>query len=340
MRNSPLGPVILDIAGVELNQEDKELLKHPQVGGLILFTRNYECPKQLSELVGSIRAHRSELVICVDHEGGRVQRFREGFTVLPAMQKLGEAYCEQPERIKGLARDLGWLMASELVAFDIDFSFAPVLDIDDCVSDIIGDRSFSNDPGAAIVLIEGFIDGMLEAGMAATGKHFPGHGGIKGDSHLELPIDRRTLRELEERDILPFKQLADKLGGVMPAHIVFPEVDSLPVGFSTYWLKHYLRSTLKFKGVIFSDDLSMEGAAGVGGFADRAHLAMEAGCDSVLVCNHRKGAALVVECLEARGVDERVAALESMKKKSTCNNQQLRKDSRWLETVEAIQRLF
>lgn len=336
MHYKSLGPVVLDIGGVELKQEDKELLSHPQVGGIILFSRNYESTAQLQDLVASIRDVRPELIIAVDHEGGRVQRFRDGFTRIPPMQCLGAVFQEKASRGIALAQDIGWLLSAELLRFDIDISFAPVLDVDDSFSDIIGDRSFSSDPNTVVTLCQSFIAGMHEAGMAVTGKHFPGHGGVKQDSHLELPQDTRSMDQLHQRDLLPFVQLLDSLDALMPAHIVFPQIDSLPVGFSEYWLKKQLREQLGYKGLIFSDDLTMEGAASIGSFEDRAELALQAGCDSVLVCNHRPGAEQVVEFLERQQKDYGCMSLDLMRQKYPQAHQELLSSDRWHSTADAI----
>lgn len=310
---SKQGPVVLDIDGIELDDIDREVLSHPQVGGLILFSRNYQEPQQLRDLIRNVREVREDLLVCVDQEGGRVQRFREGFTRLPCLQKLGQLYLDRPDKALNDARELGWLMAAEIVSFDIDLSFAPVLDIDESSSVIIGDRSFSADPNIAINLSTSYIDGMRQAGMSATGKHFPGHGGVVEDSHLELPVDSRTMSELRDKDMRVFSELCPHLGAIMPAHIVFPDVDEHPVGFSKVWLKDVLKAELNFNGVIFSDDLAMEGAAVVGDFFSRAELAIQAGCDSVLVCNRRQEAELVLEFVESRQdlhIDSRLKLLK------------------------------
>lgn len=333
-----LGPVVLDIDGLELSKIDKEVLIHPQVGGLILFSRNYEEPKQLSELVQQVRELRPNLLLCVDQEGGRVQRFREGFSTLPCLQKLGFLYSHDVEQARFSAKELGWLMAAEVTTYDIDLSFAPVLDVDDTNSIIIGDRSFSIDPDVCVDLAAAYIQGMNEAGMKATGKHFPGHGGVVEDSHLELPIDARSYNEVEVRDLSVFKRLSAKLDAIMPAHIVFSEIDEHAVGFSKYWLQDVLRDRLEFNGVIFSDDLTMEGAACVGGFKDRAELALSAGCDSILVCNRRHEAERVLEFLESRNDLWRESNLGRLihGKKIT---QDLQSSKRWQKAQSIIESL-
>ncbi len=339
MLNKKLGPVMLDIAGIELDAHEKEVLAHPKVGGLILFSRNFESSEQLSALVRCVREVKPNLVVSVDHEGGRVQRFREGFTVLPPMQSLISTYGEAtPEAIND-AKEIAWLMASELIAHDIDISFAPVLDLDDCVSDIIGDRSFSPDAGVATSLAEAFLDGMHEAGMATTGKHFPGHGGVKADSHLELPVDSRSMDELKAHDLVPFVQLKDKLDALMSAHIAFPNIDDALVSFSPYWLKDFLRTELGYQGLVFSDDLSMEGAAGAGSYSDRAYQALIAGCDVVLVCNKPEKAIEVIESLEGSEAIPTVCGLESMAKSGSCTLDALRCSDRWQRANIIVERL-
>lgn len=292
-----MGPIMLDVHGTSLTQEDKELLQHPLVGGLILFTRNFESVDQLTDLNNQIReAAKKEFLIAVDHEGGRVQRFREGFSIIPAMGSLLDKTQHNIEQAKALATQCGVLMATEVQACNIDISFAPVLDING-ISEVIGNRAFSDQPEHIITLATAFIDGMHLAGMKATGKHFPGHGSVKADSHINLPIDTRKREDIEQFDILPFKHLiqANKVDALMPAHIIFPEVDDQAVGFSSYWLQKILREDLGFNGVIFSDDLSMEGASCVGGYIERAEAAQQAGCDMLLLCNNREGCVSVID---------------------------------------------
>lgn len=294
-----LGPLMLDLDGLTLNKGEIELIKTPHVGGIIFFARNFENREQITALVQSIREVRPELLLCVDQEGGRVQRFREGFTRIPPMQLLGARLSEGKEGAENLLQNAGWLMASELLACGIDFSFAPVLDVDYSQCEVIADRSFSNDPDLAAQAADMFIKGMHEAGMPATGKHFPGHGGVLADSHLETPFDERSMEELQCRDLVPFRKLAKTLDAVMPAHIVFPNIDKNAVGFSPYWLQQVLRTELQFNGVIFSDDLSMKGADVAGSYADKTRCALHAGCDMVLVCNHRDGALEVLDYLSS-----------------------------------------
>jgi len=300
--------LMLDVAGLVLTDEDRQLLRHPGTGALILFSRNYESPAQLTALVADIRAQNPDILIAVDQEGGRVQRFRDGFTRLPPMRCLGELYDRDPSAALQASRELGLLMAAELIPHGIDISFAPVLDLDFGASSVIGDRSFHADADVVVALVAAFTDGMAAAGMAATGKHFPGHGFVQGDSHLELPIDSRSLDEIRAQDMAPFIKLADRLAGMMLAHIVYEKVDSQPAGFSPFWLKTVLRDELGYRGLIFSDDLSMEGAVGAGNYAQRAAAALDAGCDMVLVCNDRPGAIEVLRYLEQRPASPVVSA--------------------------------
>lgn len=281
---------MLDVEGLSLTHDERKILAEPEVGGLILFSRNYQDRIQLMSLVEDIRACNPEILIAVDQEGGRVQRFKEEFTCLPPLRKISELTTELPQHSKDIPFSLGWLMASEILSCGIDISFAPVLDLDEKSCKVISDRSFSNDPALCQTLASDYIRGMNEAGMAATAKHFPGHGAVREDSHLELPIDHRSLDQVMAQDLKPFISLSDVYQAVMPGHLLFPNVDEQPVGFSSYWLQHILRQKLQFDGVIFSDDLSMEGAASSGGYSRRAELALSAGCDMVLACNNPEGA--------------------------------------------------
>jgi len=287
--------VMLDIAGPGLEDEDRALLLHPATAGLILFARNYQNRDQLCKLTGEARALRPDLLIAVDQEGGRVQRFREGFTRLPPMAALGRMATSSLAQATQAAELLGALMAQELLACGVDFSFAPVLDLDYGNSAVIGDRSFARTPDAVIALAGGWIKGMQAMGMAATGKHFPGHGFVSEDSHETLPVDTRALAVISEQDLSPFRSLAAVLDGIMPAHVIYPLIDDQPAGFSRIWLQDVLRDQLGFKGIVFSDDLSMGGAEVVGDFAARTRAALSAGCDMVLVCNNRSAAVEVLE---------------------------------------------
>ena len=281
-RQLPPGPVMIDIQGLVLTDLDRERLTHPLVGGLILFSRNYESPEQLSALCAEVKALRSpQLLISIDHEGGRVQRCRPGFTAIPAMGKLGALWDAAPGEAIAAARDLGYVLAAELRARGVDFSFTPVLDLDYGRSTVIGSRSFHRQPEAVVQLAGALIQGLRQAGMGCCGKHFPGHGWVQADSHVAIPVDERDWDKLLA-DMEPFRRLA--LDAVMPAHVIYPVVDEKSAGFSIYWI-NYLRNNLKFDGVVFSDDLSMEGASVAGDVVARAQAAWSAGCDMLLVCN-------------------------------------------------------
>lgn len=278
----PLGPLMIDIAGTTLSDLEHERLRHPHVGGVILFSRSYESPEQLEALCREIHALREpRLPIAVDHEGGRVQRFRAGFTRLPPMRRLGELWDRDIEAALDAARNIGYVLAAELRACGVDFSFTPVLDLDWGHSAVIGDRAFHSRPDAVAALSAALIEGLRAAGMGACGKHFPGHGWAEADSHVAMPVDDRSLAEIET-DMQPYAML--KLDAVMPAHVIYPKVDTLPAGFSPVWIAK-LRHEYGFEGVIFSDDLSMEGASVAGDIVARANAAWDAGCDMLLVCN-------------------------------------------------------
>jgi len=282
-----LGPLMADVAGLHLNVTEAERLCHPLIGGVILFRRNYGSPQQVARLVASIRALREpELLIAVDHEGGRVQRFRDGFTQIPPMRLLGAAWQDDAAAGSALAFDTGVVLAAELRAVGVDMSFAPVLDLDWGHSTIIGDRSFGRDPASVTAVAGALIRGLAARGMANCGKHFPGHGWAVADSHHALPEDPRSYEALSAADLAPFARLVDQgLMSVMPAHLLYTAVDPLPAGFSPFWLRTVLRERLGFDGAVFSDDLSMKGAHGVGDMVERAEAAYDAGCDMVLVCN-------------------------------------------------------
>ena len=284
-----IGALMLDIAGTELNQEDIELLQSPQVGGVILFSRNINSPAQVRALTDHMRQVRPDILIAVDQEGGRVQRLKQGFTLLPAMGRFGELYTSEPERAIDLAEKCGWLMATEVLAVGIDFSFAPVLDIN-AISDVIGDRAFAQNVQDIIPLASAFMKGMKRAGMANTGKHFPGHGSVKADSHVAAAIDLRSYEDIEQNDMQSFIKLQPQLDALMPAHVIYENVDPNPAGFSPFWIQKILREKLKFDGVLFSDDLTMQAACVAGGADARIQAALDAGCDMGLVCNSRESA--------------------------------------------------
>ena len=327
----PFGAVMLDIAGTILADTERDIINHPNTGAVILFSRNYESPEQVIDLIQNIRAARNgEILIAVDQEGGRVQRFQEGFTRLPP----AALYQNEPE----ISEVAGWLMAAELLAVGVDFSFAPVLDVDCGVSTIIGNRAFSQSAEKVTQLASEFRRGMKRAGMAATGKHFPGHGAVALDSHLALPIDERNLEAIRVSDLQPFRQLiAEGLEGIMPAHVLYSQIDNQSAGFSDFWIQQVLRQELGFDGVVFSDDLSMEGAASVGGFPQRAKIALQAGCDMVLVCNNSTAAMDVLDFLPIENNAKRESRLQKMRGKYLLNPKQLQSTEAWKKAVFLIQ---
>ncbi len=330
-----LGPVMLDVAGLGVAPEEKEILRHPSVGGVILFARNFESPRQLLALTTEIRAlRRPELLIAVDHEGGRVQRFQEGFTRIPPMRLLGERWDAGAAQARILAEATGYVVAVELRSHGVDFSFAPVLDVDFGSSSIIGDRAFSDEPAVIAALAGAFVAGSAAGGAASVGKHFPGHGYVKADSHVDVPVDERSLDEIEASDLLPYRELVKQgLSGIMPAHVIYPKVDKRPAGFSPVWLKKVLRGRLGFGGMIFSDDLSMEGASVAGGVVRRAEAALAAGCDMILVCNAPQAAAEVLDGLKAGPLDR--ARAKRMRGRGAL--MPLGSDARYASAVAAIQ---
>lgn len=320
---------MLDIAGTWLTAEDRQLLRQPEVGGLILFARNIETARQVQELCRAIRAVRPDILLAVDQEGGRVQRLRSGFVRLPAMRE----FASRPDALR-LAQACGWVMATEVLAVGLDLSFAPVLDLDHQRSAVVGSRAFDGDPQQAVELAAAFIKGMHEAGMAATGKHFPGHGWAKADSHVAIPTDERSLDELRAADMIPFSRLTAELDAVMPAHVIYPRVDEKPAGFSHRWLQDILRGELGFRGVIFSDDLSMAGAHVAGDAASRIEAALSAGCDMGLVCNDRGAAELALAALQRLRVHPS-SALAKMRARTSCF-MEYKQDPRWRASLGAL----
>ena len=295
--------LMIDIEGPFLNQEDIELIGSPHVGGLILFERNFLDRNQITDLCFEIKSKKPEIIIAVDQEGGRVQRFKKGFSQIPPMQRLGDLVSYDKHAGLDLCKNAGWLIASELIASGIDLSFSPVLDLDQDLSSIIGDRAFSDQIDIVIECARAFIFGMNEAGMACVGKHFPGHGSISEDSHLEKPIDRRALNEIEKKDLIPFKELINNLDGIMTAHILFPDVDERITTFSKIWIKQILREQMKFEGMIFSDDLSMEGTNEFKSFYDKTKNAIISGCEMILICNNREGAKDALKYFEENNIE-------------------------------------
>jgi beta-N-acetylhexosaminidase len=327
---------MLDVAGVALEPAEREMLSHPLVGGVILFSRNYESPEQLARLVAEIHSLRSPpLLVGVDQEGGRVQRFREGFTRLPPMRVLGRRHATDRQAGVALARSLGWLMAAELRATGVDLSFAPCVDLDWGISEVIGDRAFAEGSETVAELAVAWMLGMREAGMAATAKHFPGHGRVVADSHVALPVDRRELPDLEP-DLAPYRRLiANGLAAVMAAHVVFQAVDDRPASLSRAWIEGQLRGELGFRGAVFTDDLSMAGAAAFGGIAQRARMALEAGCDMLLVCNDRVAALEVLDSLPAAPDPVRQVRLVRLHGRAAPGRAELLADGRWRAAAAA-----
>ena len=329
------GRLMISIDGTTLSSSDKDLIRNRHVGGIILFTRNFHSQPQIEELCSEIKNIKNNIIIAVDQEGGRVQRFNGEYTQLPSMQVLGD-YCISNNDYS-FAADVGWLMSLELIASGVDISFAPVLDVDRNTSSIIGNRSFSNKPQNVVDIASHFIQGMSEAGMQATGKHFPGHGGIKEDSHIAEPIDIRSHNELMDTDLKPFIELKDKLSAVMTAHITYPDIDNVCVSFSEIWLKNILQNNIGFNGVIFSDDLTMKGAGNTS-MDEKAIKALNAGCDMVLVCNDSKGVNSVINCFEKEDIDLN-SRIGMMQKTKTCNWDDLADNPRVIETKQIIKTL-
>ena len=329
---------MVGLSGLELKPEEREMLVHPLVGGVILFSRNFESPEQVEALIRGIHALRQpQILIAVDHEGGRVQRFRRGFTLLPAVRLLGKLYDGDARRARQLAEMSGWLMAAELIAIGIDISFAPVLDLDKGISGVIGDRAFHSDPEVIADLAHAYMRGMNSAGMVATGKHFPGHGSVKEDSHTAIPLDHRRYEDMLMEDILPFERMIHYgMAAVMVAHVIYDQVDSKPAGFSKFWLTEILRKRLGFQGVIFSDDLEMAGASVVGDVQERAKQALDAGCDMVLVCKDFNAIASVLEGLKGWHNPVSQLRLARMHGHRHLTRSRLEKDPRWQQAVRDV----
>lgn len=330
---------MLDVEGLTLSPADRTLLREPAVGGIILFSRNYASPTQLADLVADIRALRSPpLLIAVDHEGGRVQRFRQGFTDIPPMRQLGHQYDSDPEEAVALARTVGWIMGAELRAMGIDLSFAPCVDLDWGVSEVIGDRAFHKKPAVVAELAGALAHGLRDAGMAAVAKHFPGHGAVVADSHLHLPVDRREFGDVLD-DMQPYEVLSRNriIGAVMMAHIIYTETDSMPAGFSSYWIGNQLRGQLGFDGAVFCDDLSMEAAAPYGSVPQRAALALAAGCDMVLVCNDRHAASTTVASLSEYSKPTSLVRLARLHGTGHVSRESLLASDAWQQAREALQ---
>lgn len=332
--------VMIDLEGTELTQVERELVAHPAVGGVIFFTRNFASQEQLQELVRQTRAAASNpLILAVDHEGGRVQRFREGFSSIPAMGKI-LPQSSSLEEAQHICQELGWLMASEVLAMDIDISFAPVLDING-ISEVIGERAFASSAEQVSLLARSWIKGMHHAGMKVTGKHFPGHGSVQADSHIAAPVDERPWEAILKTDLPPFVELANCLDAIMPAHVIYPDIDDKPAGFSERWLQHILRAQLGFKGVIFSDDLAMAAAQAAGDMPDRARAALRAGCDMVLACNDRSGAEAVLTAMESElaAIDRQPnSCYERLAKRAALGMPMLRNHPRWHQAQALLQR--
>jgi beta-N-acetylhexosaminidase len=333
----PLGTVVLDPVGPALTEDDRRRLLHPAAGGVILFAHNYESPEQLLALADEISHLRDpELPICVDHEGGRVQRFAQGFTAIPPMRQLGVLWDRNRDLAKRAARAVGTVIAAELGAHGVDFSFTPVLDLDYGASAVIGHRAFHYDPTAVGVLAAELIHGLAGGGMAAVGKHFPGHGFVAADSHLAVPRDERPLKDLQRKDLVPYQAAIQAgLAAVMPAHVIYAQADAEPAGYSKYWLQEILRGKLGFQGLIYSDDLSMEGASTVGGVAERAQAALAAGCDQVLLCQKPQEQEVLLDSLMSvpLAVPERV---ERMRRKG---GRDFRKSVAYREALETLREI-
>ena len=331
----PLGTVVLDPSGPALTDDDRRRLLHPAAGGAILFAHNYESPEQLLALTQEIAGLRDpELPICVDHEGGRVQRFALGFTAIPPMRRLGVLWDRDRESARRAARAVGTVISAELGAHGVDFSFTPVLDLDFGASAVIGQRAFHYDPNAVGALAAQLIEGLSGGGMAAVGKHFPGHGFAAADSHVAVPTDPRPAKDIFRKDLLPYRAaIKAGMAAVMPAHVIFPQADAEPAGYSKYWLQEVLRGELGFDGLIFSDDLSMEGASTVGGVVERAQAALAAGCYQVLLCQKPKEQEVLLESLAS----VQLAAPERVERMRRKGGRDFRKSVPYREALAALQ---
>ncbi len=341
VKTLPAGPLMLDLQGLSVAPGEIHKLRHPGAGGVILFSRNFESPEQAGDLVREIRGIRgSGFLLAVDQEGGRVQRFRNGFTRLPAACRYAETNPHDRDAALRLAESAGWLMAAELLAIGVDFSFAPVLDVDCGISSVIGDRAFAAHPERVADFASAFRRGMHTAGMSAVGKHFPGHGGVALDSHLALPEDDRDIDELAGRDLVPFRRLIrEGLEGVMPAHVVYRRIDETSAGFSAYWIGKVLRGDLGFDGVVFSDDLSMSGAGYAGSYGDRVKAALAAGCDMVLICNQPDAAESVLDLAVAHGSPVSGRRLPKMCGRPAFDVAGLKKSARWRSAMQSLQKM-
>jgi beta-N-acetylhexosaminidase len=333
----PLGPAVIDVVGPTLSDEDRNRLRHPAAGGVILFSRNYENPEQLSTLTTEIaRLREPELLLCVDHEGGRVQRFREGFSTIPPMRTLGKLWDRDRDAARETARAIAYIVGAELAAHGVDFSFAPVLDLDYGSSSVIGDRALHFDPTAVGALGACIVKGFADAGMGAVGKHFPGHGYAEADSHVAVPRDERKFADILKKDLVPFRATIEAgLAGVMPAHVIYGQVDAEPAGYSKHWLQEVLRGKLGFQGIIFSDDLSMEGASVAGGVPERARAALAAGCDMVLLCNDPAGQEVLLDSLK----DFPLASAERVERMRKKGGRDLRKSVAYREAQGLLKEL-
>lgn len=333
----PPGPVVVDVLGLALTDDDRRRLAHPAAGAVILFARNFSDSAQLIALTEEIeRLREPALPVCVDHEGGRVQRFRTDFTLLPPMRELGKLWDRDRELGRQAARGAAYVAGAELAAHGVDFSFAPVLDIDYGTSGVIGDRALHFDPTAVGALGACIVQGFADAGVAAVAKHFPGHGFAEADSHVAVPRDERPLKDLQRKDLLPYKAaIAAGLAAVMPAHVIYSQVDPEPAGYSRFWLQEVLRRQLGFEGLVFSDDLSMEGASVAGGPLERARAALAAGCDMVLLCNDPQALDALLDGLGEAPLAQ-VERLERMRRKG---GRDLRKSVAYREAQQALQKL-